>query len=38
MNVKSLARLCVDPFAVDESLLLEQRWVVELQNELALVL
>lgn len=30
MNVEGLARLCVDPFAVNEGLLLEQRWVVEL--------
>ena len=30
MNVKGLARLCVDPFAIDEGLLLEQRRVVEL--------
>jgi hypothetical protein len=30
MDVKRLARLCVDPFAIDEGLLFEQRRVVEL--------
>lgn len=30
MDVKGLARLCVDPSAIDEGLLLEQRRVVEL--------
>jgi len=30
MNVKGLARLCVDPFAIDEGLLLEKRGVVKL--------
>jgi hypothetical protein len=30
IDVKGLARLCVDPFAIDEGLLFEQRRVVEL--------
>jgi len=32
MNVKGLARLCINPFAIDEGLLLEQRRVVELEE------
>lgn len=31
MNVKGLARLCIDPFAINEGLLLEQRRVIELK-------
>jgi hypothetical protein len=30
VDVKGLARLCVDPFAIDKGLLFEQRRVVEL--------
>ena len=30
IDVKSLAGLCLDPFATDERLVLEQVWVVKL--------